>query len=464
MSREKTLLKNTIIYATGNFGSKILSFLLLPFYTHYLSTNDYGYFDLITSAISLLIPIITFEINEGLYRYLLDAKNDEEVNNYVSNSFYIVVRNLLIFNLVYLFFVQIKSFQFEYIILLQVNLNIISGFWAQIARGLRNNAEYSVSGIISTIVTLGLNIIFITVMNLRVGSLIFSSILSSIAVIIYLDYKLKIHRYLKLNINKKIKNQLLVFSIPLIPNVISWWFMNVSDRYFLAYFVGIEANGIYAIANKFPSILMMVNSIFSLAWQESAISEYESDDRDKFYTKMFDILISLEFASIIILLAFTKLMFRYLVDIKFFSAWVYVPFLYFGAVFSIFSSFYSAGYLSAKDTKAAFYTSIFGGLVNVILNIILIPLIGIQGASISTMISLLVMWVTRAWHTKKYFRVYINIRKIIMLFICCIVFIFTYFNNNKLLEFIMMFLAVAISLLLNRKLIKKLSTKLKRKR
>ncbi|UZW14977.1 oligosaccharide flippase family protein [Clostridium pasteurianum] len=454
MNKEKTLIKNTIIYAIGNFGSKILSFLLVPLYTYYLSTNDYGYFDLITTTIMLLIPIITFQIYDGLYRYLLDSKSNKELSNIISNSFFITIRNLLIFNTIYIIFIQFKMFKYEYLILLQINFNIISNLFAQIARGLKKNIQYSISGILSTFITLSSNVLFIVVINLRVGSLITANILASISIIIYLEYNLKIHKYIKIKLrNKIIKKQLIIYSVPLIPNVISWWLMKVSDRYFLTFYKGMEANGIYAVSNKFPSILIMLNSIFYLAWQESAIIEYKSKDKNQFYTKMFNVLMNIQFCSVIILISFTKFIMKFMVNGDFVSAWIYVPFLYMGTIFNSFSSFYGTGYLSSKDTMGAFYTSIIGGIVNVIINITLIPIIGIQAASFATMISFLVMWIVRLWQTKKYFRIDIKVKNLIILSIISIVFIVFYYNKNYILNIIMMVLSIIIFIVFNKNLI-----------
>jgi O-antigen/teichoic acid export membrane protein len=454
MNREKKLIKNTIIYAIGNFGSKFLSFLLLPLYTYYLTTGDYGYFDLITTTISLLIPLITFQINDGLYRYLLEANNIEDKSNQISNSFFITMRNLLVFNLVYIILIQFKSFRYDYIILLQIDFNIVLGLWAQISRGLKRNLEYAVSGMITTVILLISNIVFITILKYGVGSLIISNVLASIGSIIYLDYKLKIHNYINYKLkNKSIKKNLILYSIPLIPNVISWWFMNVSDRYFLDFYKGLDANGIYAVSNKFPSILIMINSIFYLAWQESAISEYNSKDKNKFYSKMFNILADLEFTAILILLAFTKFIMKYMVDSKFYFSWEFIPFLYFGTIFNAFSSFYGTGYQSSKETIGAFYTSIFGAVTNILLNIILIPVVGIQGASLSTMVSFLIMWLARVWQTKKYFKIDINKNRLISLMVISIFYTIFYYLNISFMNYFLMVLSLILFIIYNKSLI-----------
>ena len=102
MSRESALLKNTFIYAMGNFSSKLLSVILLPFYTYYLSTSDFGYFDLILTASSMLTPIISFQISDGLYRFLLDAKGEDEKQQVISTAFLIAIKNIIFTNIIFI--------------------------------------------------------------------------------------------------------------------------------------------------------------------------------------------------------------------------------------------------------------------------------------------------------------------------------------------------------------------------
>lgn len=88
MNRNKILFKNILTYALGNFGSKFLGFILLPSYTHYLSVSDYGYLGLISVSVSFIIPIITFQIFDGLYRFLLGVDSIEERKKVISFCFF----------------------------------------------------------------------------------------------------------------------------------------------------------------------------------------------------------------------------------------------------------------------------------------------------------------------------------------------------------------------------------------
>jgi O-antigen/teichoic acid export membrane protein len=453
-NREMLLIKNTIIYALGNFGSKLLSFFLLPLYTYYLSTNDYGYFDIISTTITLCVPLISLQISDGIYRFLLDCKDGNEKTKIITNSVIILLVNVVTFSILYLIFVQFKDFKYQYMILIQIVVTIIYNVWSQVARGLKKNTEYSISGVLMTFFTVVSNLILLKVFNLKVSALILSYIISYVICIIYLESNIKILNNIYFRfVNKKHIKQLCLYSIPLIPNAVSWWFMSLSDRYILTYYQGVASNGIYAIANKLPAIIMVINSFFSLAWQDSSILEYKSSDKNKYYTKTFNYYMKIQFTILIILIAFTKFILRYLVDQRFYSAWAYVPFLYIATVFISFSVFYGAGYLSSRDTKGAFITTIFGATVNVVINLITIPYIGIQGASLSTMISCILLWLIRVKQTKKYFNININKFSLISLIIISGIYTYLYYFNNKYIEVCLMLFSIIIFIFYNKSIL-----------
>jgi len=464
MSREKTLIKNTFIYAIGNLLSKCVGFILLPFYTAYFKPEDYGYFDLITTTMALLIPIVTFQLTDGIYRYLIEADSYKEKQKIISSSFNIIFIGMLISNIVYFIFVHFIRLQFRYEILIMADLSVLYGIWSQIARGLKKNVEYSFSGVIVTIVTISMNIFLVLYTNLRVEAMIISNIVASIVVLLYLEYKLKIIKYITFAVKDiELQKRLIVYSVPLLANVINWWVMNVSDRYIINYFLGMEANGIYAIANKFPTMLMMFSGIFTLAWQESAITENNSKDRDNFYSNMFNSFMKFEVTICLILISFTKVVTAIMVNSKYQVSWKYVPFLYLGAVFNSFAAFYGVGYQVAKETKGSFYTSMVGAVINILINIAMIPYIGIQAASLSTMIGFLVMWLLRIYQTKKYFDIKINKINIFKLSILLIVFTSLYFYNNKIIDVILMLSSILIFFIFNKELIYKVILKIKKK-
>lgn len=457
MDRNKILLKNIITYALGNFGSKFIGFILLPLYTHYLSVSDYGYLGLISVSVSFIIPIITFQIFDGLYRFLIEVDSIEERKKVISSCFFKILKNLIIFNLLYLLLILFVNFKYQFLILLQINFSIFAGLFLQSARGLKKNINYSLSGVISTIVVSSISITLIVFCKMKVDGIIIAQIFGSISVLIYLSLTLDIIKYINVKyLDSKLSKSIIKYSIPLIPNVMCWWIMNLSDRYMLSFFKGIESVGIYTVANKFPSLLMFVNSIFYLAWQENAITNYKAKDKNQYYTNIFKVFMVLEFTAVFVLITSTKFIMNIMVDAKFFIAWKYTLFLYFGAMFSAFSSFYGTGYQSSKETMGAFTTTIFAASINILINLIFIPIIGIQAASLSTMLAFLSLWLMRLIQTKKYFMIRINIKQLLLLAIFSIIFsISIYITKISYLNEMFFLFSIILFLIYNKSLITK---------
>ncbi|WP_318636215.1 lipopolysaccharide biosynthesis protein [Lacticaseibacillus rhamnosus] len=148
--------------------------------------------------------------------------------------------------------------------------------------------------------------------------------------------------------------KLLHYSIPLIPNSFSWWFTNDANRYFILFFVGAAGNGLYAVANKIPSILTVFFGIFSQAWQLSAVEEFESKDSEAFYSKIFNYMIFISAVGVSILLIILKPFMQVYTSPSFYSSWHFAPFLLIAAVFANLSTFLGTIFIAAKKLDKFF--------------------------------------------------------------------------------------------------------------
>lgn len=457
MSRETTLVKNTIVYMIGNFASRFLGFLLLPLYTNYLSKADYGFYDLILVAALILVPVITLQINDSIYRYLLEAKDENEISKIVTNALVVIFGGILVFTPLYFLFIKFYYIKYSVLIVIFVVVNILQIMYQQIARGVKMNVVYSISGVIYTFVMLISNIVLVIIFDKKVDGLIYSNILSCLAVVIFLQAKINIIKKIKLSIiDTGFIKQLIKYSMPLLPNSISWWIMVTSSRYFIKYFLGISANGVFAVSLKFPGLMVMVNTLFYLAWQESAIDEYGSKDKDAFYTKMFNIYMITQMTALFFLIPATKIVMTIFVKNEFFEAWQYIPVLYLGTAFSAFSSFYGTGYLSSKDTIGAFTTSLIGAIINLVVNLILMPVIGLQAASIASTMAFLIMWIVRLFQTRKYFIIKVEWKKFFVLLFIIGGYTVAYYFDILLLDIIMTVISLPIIFVFNRNFIKRM--------
>ena len=408
MNSYKKLLNNSFLFAIGNFGSKIILLLLVPLYTYYLTTAEYGFADLVTTSTILLLPIVSANVFDAALRFTMDK--EESQSQVLSNSVFVGVLGAIaavsLYPLLSLLEIDQNMLNYTYVILLlQVFQNILSQF----ARGLGKIKVFAINGIWMTLVMSIANIILLTHYDMGIAGYLLSIVIANAASIGYLIVALKIWRFLDLShINKPLVKTMLAYALPIIPNSIMWWLISASNRYFILGFLTASANGIYAVANKVPAILSLVTSIFTQSWQLSAIEEYESENKSEFYSKVFSYYSSLLFLGTSSILVVLKLFMASFIAPEYYEAWQSVPFLLLGVVFSSFSAFLGTNYLAAKETRGVFRTSVYGGLVSVVLNFWLIPYFGLIGAGVANMISFAIMWILRIFDTKRYIVIVMN--------------------------------------------------------
>lgn len=413
MNKYRKLIENFMIYFLGTFGSKVLIFMLLPLYTRYLSKIEYGEYDLILTLVMFFEVIVTFKLPDATYRWLIDdGKNKEEVLFIVKE---ILKKLTILLSVIFCIAYNIITMKNKLLIFMYLLFSMYTIFSQQIIRGLKKNKLFSILGIIESLLFLILNILFLVGIKLKVEGIILAKLFSNLIWIIFLFKELKI-KTMKIKLFKnKLLIKMLTYSFPLIPSALSWWVMKVSDRLAIAYYLGVSENGTYAVANKFPTILLMLNSIFYMVWQESSITEYRSEDRDEFYSLVFNKIMMFQMSMCTILLPIIKFISENYFGENFVQSWEYVPLLLLATVFSGFSGFYATGYLSSRETIGAFKSSLLGAGLNLLINICFMKKFGLQVATISTAVSFLGMWIYRHKDTEKYFKINIMWRQFSLL-------------------------------------------------
>ncbi|MEE6133332.1 oligosaccharide flippase family protein [Priestia sp. GS2] len=413
MNIYKKLVNNSLIFAVGNLGTKLLIFFLVPLYTFYLTEKEFGMVDLLTTTLSFLIPIFTLSVFDSVLRFAMDEKYDKQA--VLSNSLIIIIIGFFLLISLYPLFVHILPFNnymfyFYTIVLLQA----INTTLTQYVRAIGMVKLFAGSGIVNAFILLVSNILFLMVFHMGIVGYLVSLIIANMVSCVFVITLGKIqYDFSTRKLNMILVKEMLIYSVPLIPNALMWWIMGLSDRYIITYYMGLGANGIYAVANKIPGVLNIINSIFFQAWQISAIEEVNSKSKSKFFSNVFNVFSTLMLLSTSFFLIFLKKIADILVSNNFPEVWRYIPFLLLGVVFSSFSGFLGTNYIAAKKTRGVFKTSAIGAIVNIVINLLLVPVIGINGASLGTMLSFLIIWILRVKDTKKFVDLQINSLKII---------------------------------------------------
>jgi O-antigen/teichoic acid export membrane protein len=194
----------------------------------------------------------------------------------------------------------------------------------------------------------------------------------------------------------------------MIPNVISWWLISAADRYIILYFLHSEANGIYAISTRFPTIVSVINSVFMLAWQDHAIMSKDDNIDNTFITDVFHRFVKFELSIVIFLISVSQFVVIHLIDKKFVDSWHYMPFLYLAVAFASFSAFVGVGHQKAKKTFGIFTTTIIGAVLNIVISIALIKHLGLYATGIGSFISFAAVYLIRLHQAKNYFEIKVD--------------------------------------------------------
>ena len=456
MNKKKELAKNTIIIFLGKVCTQLISFLLLPLYTSYLITEEYGFVDLVTTYVTLIVPIITMELEMSVFRYLVDCRKDKDEKKRVfSNNFIILLASLGIFIVLYLIVSCFWKFDYRYLILFDIVICTFSGNFLQIARGVGRTIDYAISCIITGVSTILLNILLIVVFKLGAFGMITSMAVANGLGAVYLFIRLKMWQYIDFKKkDKKLIKEMYKYSIPLVPNGISWWIVNVSDRTIITAILGAAANGIYAVSNKFPTILSSLLGIFNLSWSESAALHINSPDRDEFFSDVCNTMTKLFTCLGVGMIAVMPFVFPLLVNHSYDEAFYYIPILVLGSVFNVVICLYSAVYIAKKMTKQVATTSIIGAVINLVVNLVLIRYIGLFAAALSTAISYFVMMMYRHFDLKKYMTITYEkglVIKTVLIFVFAIV---LYYQRNIWLDLVSLVVVVIYAVLMNKSFLK----------
>lgn len=451
MSKGKDLAKNTAIVSIGKICTQLITFLLLPVYTAVLSNEEYGVVDLLNTLTSLLLPIVTLQIEQGIFRYLIDCRENNEKQIKLITT---IIRFMIIQSIVCIvIFLCVSPFihnEYKYFLMANLLMGIFSSLLLQICRGLGDNATYAIGSFITGAFTVVLNVIFIVAFRWGAYGMLGATAISNFICAVYIFLKRKIYKYIKpKQFDKTILKEIIKYSVPLIPNMISWWIVSASDRTIISAVIGIAQNGIYSAANKFSGVFTTLYSVFNLTWTESASININSEDRDEFFSKILDFVIRFFGCLCLGTIAVMPFVFNILINEKFAEAYYQIPILILGSVFNILVSFVGSIYVAKKLTKEIAKTSVISAVINIFVNIVLIKSIGLYAASISTVIAYALMFIYRWIDVKKYVK--FNVNKILMFALTIMygITIFTYYLKNTMISVVVLVIVVVFAIITN---------------
>lgn len=460
-NKYKTLGFNTFLIFIGNASAKLLGLIMLPFYTKWLSVEDYGITDIISVYATCLISIVSCCIYDAIFIF----PRNQELNlqkQYFSSG---IAFTLLVGSCTAFLFGIIESvsdyyhFNFSftrYIWFIYALLfsEILQKYAQQFTRSINKMLIYSTTGIIVTGSTAIFSIILIP--KKGVDGYVYSLVISHFIGALFAFIASQSYRFFNINkINITACKEMLYYSIPLIPNGLMWWLVNAANRPILEKYASYREIGLLAVAQKFPGILSMLFLVFINSWQISVIDEFGKKNYSDFYNKIFK-LVFFSFSFILAIITFcSKFMINVLTTTEYYDAWIHIPILTLGVFFSNLGAFAGCNFSAVRISKYYFYSSMWAAISAVILNITLVPFLGLLGASVSTMLSMLIMAISRFKYSWQFVKIKRISQYIMVLFFNIILYLMVVANCNLLLSMILLIIMLIFTLYSNKSIIKK---------
>lgn len=402
----KSLAKNSILYYISSFLTKGISFFLLPLYTSTISQADYGTIELFSILTSFVIIVFTLQLGQGVARYYNELKNQTEVTQYTSTLIYFALLSFITFLII--------AFIFRYHLSQYLGISIKNTMYAVSATALngvfylsQNQLAWKIKPVqeiitsfIYNIITILCTIYFLLFLDLGIAGIFLAQIIGAASGIFVGFIFTKEDFALVFNIH--VLKKLLTFSVPLIPGALSILIFSIADRICIKETLTLNDLGIYSVGNKIASILTISAIGVSSALSPLIYKHYKEKETPNKIAILFRVFSSLSFVLMCLISIFSFEFITIMTNASYQEAVGVIPFLLIAIYLNSFIPFFPGLYIG-KKTFLISLISVSAGVVNVVLNIYLIPIYGISAAAIVTAISFGINFYIQYHLSKKYY-------------------------------------------------------------
>jgi len=392
--KNNIFLKNSILYTFGSMMTPIIGFIMLPVYTNYLTPSEYGVMSTVQTVAGLIQLILLLALHGAVTRFYYDFLDQpEKQKEYIGTIYiFVVVFSSIISVILVVFsgpigniiFREIPIYPYFYYL---VGLSWLSALFSlplALLRAQEKAGAFVSINLIKSIFTVILTFYFLAYKGFGAESALLANIIVLVVVvsIVFINQL----RYLTISFNIEYIKASLLFSLPLLPHVASGWIISSSDRIILEKFVTTEELGIYALAVQISAVLGMfytsVNSAFIPRYTSLRKAGNEKSAQ-KLLKVFWYAVIFFGILSIPVAIYATKL----LISVEYHKAIMIIPLLLIGQIFYGFYFIVVANLYFLKKTKSIATSSLMAAITNIVINLLLIPIIGLAGAVVSTIVA-----------------------------------------------------------------------------
>ncbi len=414
----KELSKDTAIYGISTMVGRFLNFLLVPFYTNVFTTDEYGVFTYIYTILAFLNIVYIYGMDASFLKYSSLAEAEKKKEVFSTPFLFVLVTSLSFSFLFYSFRYDVGSLLdipnihrdlLDYVILILLFDSIALIPFSNL-RLQRKATKFAVIKIVNILINLSLNLYLILVLNMGIQAVFISNLAASIfSFVALLPDILKLFNF---TINLETLKTMLKFGLPYLPANIASMMVQMIDVPILREMTNDSTVGIYRANYKLGIFMMLFVSMFQYAWQPFFLNNAKEKNAKEIFAKVLTLFLVV--ASVIWL--FVSLFIDNLASIEIFNGRTIigkeflggisiVPIVLFAYIFHGMFVNFTAGIYIEEKTKYFPYVTISGAIINVVVNLLLIPVYGYMGAALATLASYLVMAVYLFYFSQKFYRI-----------------------------------------------------------
>lgn len=394
-SEIKLLSKHSSIYGLSNILNRIVSFILLPLYLHYLTPSDYAIKELLVYTIAFVEIVLDMGINAALGRFYFDSEDQKDRNLVVTTALYgfgfgssvLILLTLLGSRaLTVLIFKDADYTHLMILALAGLGVDMYIKVAYNYMRVRHRSLTLTIVSVVRLSMQLGLNILFIVGYGMGVEGILWSTLISNVVLVAYLmPYVL---RETGLRYSWPKLKEMIHFGLPLIPSSFMSYIVNVSDRFFVNSMHGLQMTGLYTLGYRFGVLINeFVSAPFAQIWTPRRFEMYEKDEAERIFAQIFTYFCLAMFFVGLGISVTIKDVIQFISEKEYWEAWVVVPPLTFTYIISSFTMHFNVGIMMKKKTSYVMYINISTAILNLALNYFMIKPWGMWGAVWATLIS-----------------------------------------------------------------------------
>jgi len=409
VNNKKLLIRNYSLYTIGSVLTQAFSVMLVPIYSKYLSTADYGILSSMGILGQVTAIVISLNIAKSLYRCYWDYRSEQEQKVFFGTIFISVfvlstinIGGLFIFNkYLGLVYKSIPFYPYYFLVLLTIYIKPYYDIIAIYFRIKEESKKYLFFSLSYFFVNILLIIYFVVIRNAgAVGSLLATLITNILFLFISLIILRKIFVF---KFDYAILRNVLAYSLPLIPGAIATWVVNLSDRVFIERFYTLSEVGIYSMGYKLASVIGLLTTGFFTAYHPMFLRIANSSNKEV------GLLYNINKLFMIIALVFTTFIYIFapnitevILDPKFYESYKIFRIIIISNLIAIIGSFTNLSLAQDKKMKSIMLIGVSGAFLNIPLNFLLVPMFGMFGAAYATIITFIYISAITYYVSKKY--------------------------------------------------------------